>query len=367
MNGRVPVARRNILADRRRLTISTLGVGLAVALIFLLEGLWGGLMAQISAYPDHLGAAFMVRAASARSLVEGSVPPSAVDAIRAIDGVAAADPVIARYVILDLHGTKKPAVVIGYGPDGAGGPWALTDGRAVTTGKNEVVMDATVASDHGIGLDGTLELQGERFQVVGLSSGTQSFMGVAYVFTSLDTVQRLFGQDGSVTFVLVSTPDPTRVRDEIARTMGLAVETPQQVATDERELYATILGKPIVLMVVIAFAAGTLIVALTVYSAIVDRLREYGITKAIGARGARLLGIVAGQTLVLSALGLLAGAVLYEAGSRLIVALRPQFGTSLTPRVVGEVVIAALAMGLLAAIIPARRVARLDPAAVYRG
>jgi hypothetical protein len=62
MGTSVPVARRNILADRRRLAISTFGVGLAVALIFLLEGLWGGLLAQISAYPDRLGVTFLVRA-----------------------------------------------------------------------------------------------------------------------------------------------------------------------------------------------------------------------------------------------------------------------------------------------------------------
>src|SRR6266511_4027587 len=55
MNTNVPVARRNILADRRRLAISTLGVGLAVALILLLEGLWGGVLAGISADPVRVG------------------------------------------------------------------------------------------------------------------------------------------------------------------------------------------------------------------------------------------------------------------------------------------------------------------------
>ena len=53
MGTQVPVARRNILAERRRLAIAVLGTGLAVALILLLEGLWSGLLTQISAHPDR--------------------------------------------------------------------------------------------------------------------------------------------------------------------------------------------------------------------------------------------------------------------------------------------------------------------------
>ena len=136
MKGGVPVGRRNILADRRRLAISTLGVGLSVSLIFLLEGLWGGLLAQISAYPDHLAATFLVRSSGARSLGEGTVPSSAVDAIGSMDGVTRVDPVMVRNVILDLHGTKQAAVVIGFDPRGMGGPWSFAQGRTVADGAN---------------------------------------------------------------------------------------------------------------------------------------------------------------------------------------------------------------------------------------
>ncbi len=97
----------------------------------------------------------------------------------------------------------------------------------------------------------------------------------------------------------------------ITRRTGLSVDSPAVVAAAERKLYAGIMGQIFNLIVVIAFAAGTLIVALTVYSAVVDRLREYGIAKALGARRSRLFRIVAGQTQVLSALGLAAGLVLY--------------------------------------------------------
>src|SRR6266542_2173868 len=72
----VPVARRNLLADRRRLAIGTLGVGLAIALMLLLEGLWGGVLAGITAYPDRAGATFFVREPDAMALAKGAVPLS---------------------------------------------------------------------------------------------------------------------------------------------------------------------------------------------------------------------------------------------------------------------------------------------------
>lgn len=362
----VPVARRNILADRRRLAVAVLGVGLAVGLILLLEGLWSGLLTQLSAYPDQVGATFFVRQPGARNLGEGAIPVAAASRVRAVPGVEAASPVLTRWVVLDLHGQKQVVTLVGFTPGGLGGPWALSGGRTVQ-GDGQVVMDQTLATEHGIALGRTLRVAGRSFRVVGLSSGTRAFMGTGYVFMSLRSAQSLLGAAGTATFVLVRTAGPGPVKAAIAGRTGLAVDRPDAVAAAERDTYANILGRIFNLMVVIAFAAGTLIVALTVYSAIVDRIRDYGIAKALGARLGRLFRIVVGQTLVLSALGLAAGLLLYLAGSRLIAALWPQFQAELTLRAVGVVAVTALFMGLLAALVPARRVARLDPASVYRG
>ncbi len=362
----VPVARRNLLADRRRLAIGTLGVGLAIALMLLLEGLWGGVLAGITAYPDRVGATFFVREPDAMALPAGAVPLSAVNEIRRIPGVDRADAVIDRFVILDLHGTKEPVSVVGFDPGGIGGPWQVTDGRTVRS-DGKLAIDRSLAADHGLRVGQSFDLLGRSFRVVGLSSSTRTFTGGGYLFMSLQDAQRLFRQSRTATFILVRTSHPASVGRAIAARTGLAVDAPAAVARSERKLYAGILGRVFNLMVLIAFAAGTLIVALTVYSSIADRLREYGIAKDMGARRGRLFRIVAGQTMVLAAAGTVAGFALYLGGSRLIVALRPQFPSVLTPGALAVVATGAVLMALLAAIIPTRRVARLDPASVYRG
>jgi putative ABC transport system permease protein len=124
---------------------------------------------------------------------------------------------------------------------------------------------------------------------------------------------------------------------------------------------------PLRLMVVIAFAAGVLIIALTTYTQVVERRREYGILKAIGADGRRLASLALAQTLVLAVLGLGAGGLLFAGSRALLGWLRPQFEIAVTPGLFVLTLCAALAMALLAAIIPARRLIQLDPATAYRG
>jgi putative ABC transport system permease protein len=233
-------------------------------------------------------------------------------------------------------------------------------------GDGEIVLDRTLASDHGIRVGDSMTVQGQPLRVVGLSARTRTFIGGGLAFVSLNSAGRLFGETGTATFILVRTADPARVGSAITARTGLAADPPGSVAQNERAAYAN-LGHIFNLVIVIAFAAGTLMVALTVYSAIVDRLREYGIAKAMGARWLRLFRIVAGQTLLLAAAGTALGFGLFALGSWLLVTARPQFPSSLTPGSAGGVVVAAGAMALLAAVLPTRQVARLDPASVYRG
>jgi hypothetical protein len=56
MFGRVPLAWRNVLAEPRHLVASAAGVGMAIMLILLLDGLWAGIKANITIYKDNVGA-----------------------------------------------------------------------------------------------------------------------------------------------------------------------------------------------------------------------------------------------------------------------------------------------------------------------
>jgi putative ABC transport system permease protein len=156
------------------------------------------------------------------------------------------------------------------------------------------------------------------------------------------------------------------VRDRLTAA-GFNTLTADEIATNAEEVASGIFGGPLRLMVIVAFIAGTLIIALTAYTAITERSREYGIVKALGGSRGRLVAMAVSQTLVLALLGLLAGGLLFLVGRELIIAARPQFDVAVTSAAGLRAAVAALVMALLAAIVPARRLARLDPATAYRG
>jgi len=365
--GRVPVARRNIVADRRRLFIAVAGIGVALGLIFLLEGLWRGFQVQISAYEDNVGADLFVGQAGVHNFLGDTsmIPRSAAQQVRALPGVARADPITARFVILDLHGRKQFTFLIAAERDGIGGPWSLAAGRRVA-GDDEVVIDRTLADQHGVEVGERIDIAGRSFRVAGLSEDTRSWMS-SFVFVSPAAADTLFRSAGTASYLLVNAADPEAAARLIEARTGLTALPAATLAENDRVQLSKVFGEPINLMVAVAFVAGTIIVALTVYSAIVERIGEYGIAKAMGASRARLFGIVLGQTSVLAGLGILAGFVVYQGAYRLVALVRPQFWVHLTPATLVLVVAAAALMALLAAVIPTRRVARLDPAAVYRG
>src|SRR3990172_2946832 len=100
LTGRVGLARRNLLADRRRLGAGILGVGLALMLVLLLDGLWAGVQRQATIYPDRVGAQlFVAQRGVADFLGESStIPRATVVEVQETPGVKWADPVRGRFV-----------------------------------------------------------------------------------------------------------------------------------------------------------------------------------------------------------------------------------------------------------------------------
>ncbi|MEZ5207584.1 MAG: ABC transporter permease [Acidimicrobiales bacterium] len=119
------------------------------------------------------------------------------------------------------------------------------------------------------------------------------------------------------------------------------------------------------LLVAIAFGAGTIVIALAVYSAITERRREYGIVKAMGAAGCSCGWC--SDAVALAVGGLVAAGVLFLVTRALLGALRPAFAVVVDAGSIGRLGVAALAMALVAAILPARRLDAMDPALAFRG
>lgn len=360
------LAARNLLQDKTRLLLSVAGVALAIMLILILTGFVSGMNLQVSRYFDHApGSVVLVQAGTKGA--SSVLPADTADIARSVAGVASAVPVLSQYAVLDLGSSKQYVVVVGYDPALGGGPWVLREGR-LPSADDEVVLDAVLADRRGVRLNDNFGLMGQTFKVVGLSDGSTTWM-TSYLFMRLDAAQRLFGSPGMISVVLV-TPSagisPSELRSRLSGIPGVDAMLKSDLIATTRSTYLSIFGAPLELMAGIATLVGTLVVGLVVYTATIERQREYGVLKAVGARNRVLYRVVAIQALVAALAGSVMGIGLAFGGAQLIMLVRPQFLISVEPSSTALAVAAGLVMALLGSLVPARLLARLAPAEVFR-
>jgi len=363
------LAWRNLWQNKTRLGLSVAAVSLAIALILLLNGLLSGVYRQVAQYPEHAPGEVVVLQEGVANLLAATslLPPGTRNRVAAVEGVAAAVPVLSQFVILDLHDRKQPVYLVGYDPALGGGPWDIAAGREPSS-DTEAVVDRVLARRHGLRVGETFELQGRPFTVAGLSRGTSTMIG-SYVFLRKSAVESLLGAAGVSSHLFV-TPTTGLSALELAARLdalpGVSALATEQLIDNDQTFVGDVFNTPLWLMVGIAFFVGTLVVGLVTYTATVERRREYGMLKAIGAGNRRLYSVVAAQALVATVAGAIGGLLLAFGGGVLIEQARPQFLVLIEPAAVARSLIAGIAIAMLAALAPARAIAGLAPADVFR-
>lgn len=368
----VRLALRNLIQSRTRLLVSTGGVALALTLILAFDAIFNGIAGQLSAYIDHSRADIFVAQAGVRNLhmVASWLPASTVDQVQAVEGVAAVTPLLYQTDTIVAAGDPYIAYIIGLPADApVGGPWRVSQGTAIP-GDGEAVIDVGVAKKAGVRLGDPVTVLGQQLRVVGLSQGTANLVN-SVAFISLADFARARPGEPVISFVLVTlapgaAPATVAARIEAA-VPGVTAQPRQAFATQERKLVKDMSADVITIMNVAGFLIGLAVMALTIYVATLARRREYGVLKALGAGNRALYAVVLTQALVTITFGFLLGLGVTLA----LAALVPRLGTNLALAVssasllkVGGV---SLVIAGLAALLPVRQIAGLDPAVVYRG
>ena len=150
----------------------------------------------------------------------------------------------------------------------------------------------------------------------------------------------------------------------------LGANPPTDVRTMSQIRSASVDPRRFVLLLVSLFGAVALaLAAVGVYGvvalAVGERTTEVGLRLALGARPSQILGLVFGQAMALAGLGIGAGVALAAAGTPLVAS--QLFGVTVADPLTYAGVAAILAgVAAVAAIVPARRALRVDPASTLR-
>ena len=364
------LALQNLLQDKLRFALSVVGVALAVMLILFLLGLRAGILRSAIIYLDNAPGSVAVMPAGVKNTSAGVsqfLPRETADRVAAEPGVGRVTPILLMMAIPEFHGRKEVIKLIGYDVALGGGPWDVSQGREPQA-DDEVVLDRVLAARHDFKVDDTFNVAGRQLKVVGLSSGTTSFTG-SYVFAQKGLVDSLVLTPGAASMLLV-TPAAGTSSAELVATLRSIPDTNVLLKTDlmanEQQLVAGVFDQIVILMVVAAFVVGALVVGMVIYTATNERRGEYGIIKALGARSSVLYRIVGLQAVVSAGLGAGVGVGFAYAMGWLVMTARPQFLVVIGPSAIAITLAAGFVMALLGALFPARAVAGLAPADVFR-
>lgn len=366
----VPVARRNLWYERGKLILSVLGVAASLTLIFLLMGFRNGMFIAVTAYMDNMDADLIVAQSGAQGRFASSAIPAAIhETLSSLSGAVETEHTLVTDIIFTYDGMKMPAVLIGFNTEtGIGGPWSLSEGQHVQN-DGEIVLDTWLARRAGLHVGDGVDVLGRTYRITGLSRGTSSWLG-AYLFISRQDAEEVLQLAGIASFYLLRLPpgaDVAVVKEAIEQQVaGVEVMTPVERAALDWKLLGTVLNMPINMMILIGVVTGVAVMGLTTYTAIIDRMREYGVLKAVGANGSWLRRLVITETLYRAVLGFVLGTGLSYLTAELIMFLFPQFTITILPETIAFTGLLAVAMTILAALLPIRQIMMIDPAVVFK-
>lgn len=363
---------------RFRTWLATTGVAVCTLLVIVIASTARSVRTAISDYSGQPMVDLWVAPAGADNLIRGSflsfIPLPALETIRAIPGVAVADPMQEAFLPVQLPGTKDPRkrltlLTIGHvRPEGLGGPLFISEGR-VPRGADEVALDRAAAYRLDVQVGDSIEVSGLPAVVAGLTTGT-NILATQFVFADFDVVAWGSHASGQAAFILVRLA-PGSDRDAVIEAIerlhpGLRAYTREYfVAANEREVLAGFFPL-LALSTILALGTATLLVGLLVLSVVDERQADISVLLALGA-GSRAVGVGVLATAVrLSLHGALVGIALSYALKLALDAALPTIPLRIS---IGDVVVVAalfVTTGAAAAVAPVALLSRVDPLEAFR-
>ncbi len=379
----------NLLRRWLRSAVTAIGVAVACAALYSLISFQRGYQSGLRGELDRLGAHLLVVPkgcpydAASFALHGASWPcylkEDYLQEVRSAPHVTTVAPVYMAAVYRPDNGQQ--IVYCGVTPDivQLKRTWRIR-GRAAEH-PDDLLVGSGIAAMNGWDLDRQIEMPGlkdEQGRVAGILDPTQGADDF-FIFMPIATAQRIFKRPGQLTHMLVKLDDPANMSGTVAALRGCGAGLEMNVVP-LAHLFKTIqnLVDSTRLFLLSAALVGLLVAAAgvsnSILMAVVERTREIGVLRAIGASRSHVFGLIWIETIALCICGGCLGILLAVAGSKTVEAwLRTRLpfaptGDLMRPEsfVAALCILGAIGVGTIAGLLPALRAARLSPVAAIR-
>ncbi len=239
-------------------------------------------------------------------------------------------------------------------------------------GGDDAVIGTSLADKLGATVGDPLRVHsGDResvLRIVGLFDVGNEMVSGRWLVTSLRNAQMLLGRVGDITEIdarVAEVYEAERIAREVEARTGVRTESWME---RNRDLLTGLRSQDasttmIRVFVLLAVAMG---IASVLSVSVVQRRGQIGILRAVGTSRMAVLGVFLWQGVLFGLVGALLGSLVGAIAGELIEG-SALFDISVSPRLLLSALVVSVATGVLAAYLPARRAAHLDPAAAIRG
>lgn len=353
---------------RLRTGLTILGIVIGILLLVALGSLGAGLQKSMNDTLSLISGTVTVAdegASGFENYGSGEVDENLVDELGGLDGVEKAAP-----------------AVFGQVP-GFGGIWGFNagdldiftldigfrEGDMYEDGEYQIVPGYKMAEERGYVVGDEIEIRGKRLSVVGIldSTGSAEIDNVASM--PLEVAQELTNMKNKVSMIMVK-PSNIEEASSIAQTInegldGVVASTSEDVRK-EAEKFIGSLNVMTLAMGSIAAIIAAIGITNVMYMSVRERRREIGTMKALGATTWNVLSQVISEAILIAMIGAVGGIILGSLSVGMVNSFLPFPFAEVTPGLVLEALVFALALGIIGGVLPARQAAKLDPAVVLR-
>jgi len=268
---------------------------------------------------------------------------------------------------VQLIGSDAPYTKIGLRPK-----------KIIAGSLDKILEEGAVSADYydrkslgGATIGTNFEINGKKAFIAIQTKNVRGFGGI-FMFTTIEKA-RFFGNvsNNNVSALLVDVKkgaDPVMVRDRINKSLfGLRAWRSEDFAASTVGflLGNSGIGFSIGSLIVFALIAGFFIIGLTMYSAALDRIKDYGTLKGIGASNGYIIKLILLQAFLFSLVGFIIGYFFMDLFRRGVASAGTVFEYS--PPIITAFFFITLLISVGGAAFAIKRIVSLEPASVFRG
>lgn len=353
----------NLIHRPLRSLISVLAVAIEVLMILSIAGVMLGMLNGSKTRTSGIGLDMFVRPSSTNNFAALSSAATSVkvaDVLAGLPHVAVASPV---NIQLTVGSSLENIYGIDFKSFDALKPFVFKAGGPFSRPDDVIVDDVFAASGKGHTVGESIEILRHPFRICGIvehGKGGRKFIPIM-------TMGDITNNPGRASAFYVKTDDlknQTLVKNEILATPGM-----QQYDVQTLEEWLSFMspdklpGFNIALNIVIGIAVviGFLVIFQSMYTAVMERTREIGVLKSLGASKTYVVSVVLRETGLLALSGITLGVVATYLLRAILHVELPKQDFAVTPDRVAETVVIAFAGAMLGAFYPALKAARKDP------